>query len=81
MSKPKKEKVTWVDDGRTVADMSGLPESPLRRLTAPGTSTGSFKEKWATYWGATKMMLLPMLAVCAGIGLIYLLMLLLFSVL
>ena len=63
MKKKKKEKIIYIDDGRTIADMSGLPTRSA--WTKKGT-TSSFKDIWRTYWQATKMMLLPTL-VAVGI--------------
>ena len=63
MKKKKKEKIIYIDDGRTIADMSGLPTRPA--WTQKGTAS-SFKDIWRTYWQATKMMLLPTL-VAVGI--------------
>ena len=56
--KKKKQKVTYIDDGRTIADMSNLDGA--RR---PNYQTGksSFGDKWTTYWSAVKMMFVPML--------------------
>lgn len=75
--KPKKEKVIYIDDGRTIVDMSGLP--PRREWLKKGT-TSSFKDIWRTYWSAVKMMIKPMLVVigficaaCLIMTLIYLL--------
>lgn len=56
--KKKKEKITYIDDGRTIADMSALPER--HAWTKRGTSS-SFREIWRTYWSATRMMLKPTL--------------------
>ena len=81
MGKQKKEKITYVDDGRTIADMSGVTGGrnyAPRGSYVPGPS---FKEAWKTYWNAVKMMFLPMMAVIAGIGVIYVIMLLIFSIL
>lgn len=71
----KKEKVIYVDDGRSLADMSGV--------TSPGLSgnsaryRASFKEQWQTYWSAVKMTVKPMLlviaALCIAYGILYLL--------
>ncbi len=58
--KPKKEKVIYIDDGRTIADMSGL--APRRDWFKKGT-TSSFKDIWRTYFSAVKMMIKPMLVV------------------
>ncbi len=65
----KKEKITYIDDGRTLADMSGISGPRLTRSSAkPATR---FKDAWATYWNAVKMMFLPMLAVIGGLVVIY----------
>ncbi|MBE6682938.1 MAG: hypothetical protein E7595_02160 [Ruminococcaceae bacterium] len=56
--KKQKEKITYIDDGRTIADMSALPER--HPWTKRGT-TSSFREIWRTYWSATRMMLKPTL--------------------
>lgn len=58
--KPKKEKITYIDDGRTIADMSGLPQR--NQWMRKGTTSG-FKEIWRTYWSAVRMMIRPMLVV------------------
>ncbi len=65
----KKEKIHYVDDGRTVADMSGVTGS---RLPKRGISTGTWKDRWNTYIGAVKMMLVPMLTVITALAVIYL---------
>ena len=75
----KKEKITYVDDGRPLADMSGLPESPLKRRN-PALPRPTFREVWSTYWGAVKMMFLPMLAFIGGLVLLYIILYLLFMV-
>lgn len=58
--KEKKEKIKYVDDGRTIADMSGVSD---RRRWLRGGTTSSVRDIWSTYWNATKMMFLPTLAV------------------
>lgn len=60
MKRKKKDTVTCVDDGRTVADMSQVRGGFdwLRRGT--GSTVG---EIWRTYWAAVKMMFRPMLVV------------------
>ena len=65
----KKEKIIYVDDGRTIADMSNLPQRAS--WTKRGT-TSSFKEIWRTYWQATKMMLKPTLIAVAFLAVIFL---------
>jgi hypothetical protein len=64
----KKEKIKYIDDGRTIADMSGTSRSnPLlgnSSLSSPrGKSRASAKEAWQTYWAAVKTMFFPMLVV------------------
>lgn len=65
----KKEKIVYIDDGRTVADMSGLPS---RHSWMQKGSTSSFKDIWRTYWQATKMMLKPTLIAVGFITVIFL---------
>ena len=65
--KKKKEEVKYVDDGRTIADMSNVGNGGLFLPMGRG-SKSSFKDQWNTYWNAVKMMLVPMLVV---IGFIY----------
>ena len=72
----KKKKTIWVDDGRPLADMSGVSGPRLRR-TGPSPR---FKEVWKTYWGAVKMMFLPMLAVMVILGILYMILYFIFSI-
>lgn len=58
--KQKKEKITYIDDGRTIADMSGVTGGS--NWTKQGTSS-SFKDIWRTYWSAVRMMIKPTLVV------------------
>ena len=66
--KKKKEKVTYIDDGRTIVDMSsfGGSQSSLPRL-----QRSTLKEQAKTYFTAVKMMLLPMFIVMAAICIIF----------
>ena len=83
--KPKKEKVTYIDDGSTVVDMTGVggarsrntgkpPKTPKKtsapRLLPGGHST--MKEQAQTFFGAMRMMFLPMLTAIGILTLIYL---------
>ena len=57
--KKKKEKVKYIDDGRTIADMSAFSKNKKSKdgfVQPPST----FKNKWNTYWSAVKSMLVPM---------------------
>ncbi len=56
--KQKKEKIIYIDDGRTLADMSGVQDR--MRWAKTGTSS-RFSDIWKTYWNAVRMMFLPML--------------------
>ena len=76
--KEKKDKVRYYDDGRTVSDMSGVRPSPLSGGD-PLRPRASAKEQWDTYWNAVKMMFGPMLVVLVGLGILYMILYLLFS--
>ena len=74
--KGKKEKITYIDDGRTIADMSGVQGGASKYFKGtPSYSTG--KEKWTTFFDAFRMMLLPTAvfggALLVQFGLMYLL--------
>ena len=73
--KDKKQKIEYVDDGRTIVDMSAL--TPRSNWTGRGSSS-SFKDIWRTYWQATKMMLLPTLAAVGLLVVVYLIVTLIF---
>lgn len=69
-NKKKKDKVRYIDDGRTIADMSGV--GGARYTRRDGTPRASFKEQWRTYTAAVRMMFLPMLVVLGIICLAFL---------
>ncbi len=80
MSKKKKDKVIYYDDNSTVADMSNVTRSGFsNKKSHDNKPRATFKEKWKTYWHAVKLMLWPMCFVLAILGLLYLLMMLIFS--
>lgn len=70
-SKKKKEKITYVDDGRTIADMSGVSSGHRLSNRNPYRPRPNAKEVWKTYWGAVKMMFVPMLVVICALFIIY----------
>ncbi len=74
-NKTKKEKIVYIDDGRTIADMSNV--SGGSNWTKRGT-TSSFGDIWRTYWGAVKMMLKPTLVAVGFILAVYLIISLIF---
>ncbi len=75
--KKKREKITWIDDGSTVADMSGVGRGlggnrPNKPTTKKGKPMNRFQECAATYFGAMKMMFVPMLVTLGIICLVFL---------
>ena len=69
--KSNKKKTVYIDDGRTLADMSALGGGKQK---APKNEGGnSFKEQFKTFTDAQKAMLLPMLAVLGIIAIAFLL--------
>jgi len=75
--KQKKEKITYIDDGRSLADMSGIQGSGFH--FSKRNTVSSFKAQWDTYWGAVKMMFLPMLVVVGFIIVVFLIMSVIFG--
>ena len=89
--KKKREKVVWVDDGRTIADMSNLPTRGFGRSLSDARPKKEMSEsekqfyrsnpKWreylATYFAAVKMMILPMLVTIGILSLAFLILYLL----
>ena len=62
--KPKKERPRYIDDGRTIVDMSALDEARGKRRTTShggGRPRSTFKEQFRTYIESVKMMFVPML--------------------
>ncbi len=84
--KKKREKVIWIDDGRTVADMSNLPTRGFGRSLSDARpkkemsetekqfyrSRPAWRDHLATYFAAVKMMILPMLATIGILSLAFL---------
>jgi hypothetical protein len=70
MAKKKKEKITYIDDGRSLADMSGIG-GPRLTKRHPASPRPKAKDVWNTYWGAVKMMFVPMLVVVTALIVIY----------
>lgn len=76
--KKKKEKVVYIDDGSTVADMAGVRgNTPLRRPVQPSygkqkrqptTRAGSV---WQTYVSAVRSMIGPMLIFLGGMTVVF----------
>ena len=85
--KKKKEKVVYIDDGRTISDMSGVGGVGMfgekkPRKTAPKQAPlryrTSSRERWQTYTDAVKRMFVPMLVVLGAIIIIYMILSLVF---
>ena len=73
--KEKKEKVIYIDDGRTIADMSDVTGG--RAWKKRGT-VSSVKDIWRTYWSAVRMMVKPTLVVIGFLLAAYLIVALIF---
>ena len=67
--KKKKEKITYVDDGRSLLDLSGTGRTSRYRDERP---PNTFRECLCTYIAAVRMMFLPMLAVLGLLALAFL---------
>jgi hypothetical protein len=80
MAKKKKEKITYIDDGSTVADMSNVTGPRLTKRN-PSAPRPNIKEVWDTYWDAVKMMFGPMLVVIVGIIIVYMILTFIFMLL
>ena len=78
--KKKKEKITYIDDGRTIADMSNVGGG-RRKLNNSLRPHSTAKEQWQTYLAAVKMMFVPMLVVISALIVIYMLLWLVFLLL
>ncbi len=76
--KKKKEKVIYYDDGSTVADMSNLSQKKPKILEREAPRYG-FKAKMQTFFGAMRLMLVPLAAMICALGLMYAIVYLLFS--
>ncbi len=75
----KKEKITYIDDGRTIADMSNVRGGYTPRSRSDGRPRASLREQWGTFWSAMKMMFLPMLVVVGGLIVAYILLWVIFK--
>ena len=78
--KRKKEKVVYYDDGSSVADMSNLAPAKQKSLYN-NVSGNSTKAKLRTFFGAMKLMVMPLLVFICAIGLMYAIIYFLFKVL
>lgn len=78
--KKKKKKDVYIDDGRTIADMSGVGGRRYDSSSGAPRPRAGFKEQSKTYFAAVKSMFLPMLAfmgiITVAFGVVYLLLLL-----
>ena len=75
MAKKKKEKITYIDDGRSFADLSNVHGLGGDIKFSKIGTTSSPRDIWNTYWDAVKFMFKPMLVVigflCVLFGLAY----------
>ena len=73
--KKKKEKIVYIDDGSTVADMSGVRRRPMAPMLPgadgrrePRSRAGKILQ---TYFAAVRSMIGPMLVVLGGVTVIF----------
>ena len=71
MSKKKKDKVIYYDDGMTICDMSRVNKKGEKQDPPPPRRQSTASEKWKTYWTAVQQMLLPMAIVLCILGALY----------
>lgn len=74
--KQKKAKVRYIDDGRSLADMSGIRGGDRRHYSSKGT----LRDQARTYWNAVKLMFIPMLVTIGIISLAFFIMWLMLTV-
>ncbi len=77
--KKKNKKTVYIDDGRTIVDMSTLGGSSSKNAKNSGPVGSRFRDKMRTYFESVKLMLLPMLLVLGLIAVAFLLLYLLLS--
>ena len=72
----KKEKITYIDDGRTIADMSGISRrgytDPNAKHGKPSRCHAPLKEQLRTFFDAMGFMILPTLAMVGILAVVYL---------
>ena len=76
-NKKKKSKITYVDDGRTIADMSAIGGG--RRGTMNINEKGGCKAQFQTYIAAVRSMLVPMFVTMGIITVAFLIMYIIMS--
>ena len=76
--KKKKERIVYIDDGSTVADMSGVKGNvPLRRPVRPAYEkrkpepTTRMGQAWQTYKAAVRAMIGPMLVTLGAVSVLF----------
>ena len=76
--KKKKERIVYIDDGSTVADMSGVKGNvPLRRPVRPAYEkrkpepTTRMGQAWQTYKNAVRAMIGPMLVTLGAVSVVF----------
>jgi hypothetical protein len=79
--KKNKEKITYIDDGRSFADLSGVSGIGGNFKFSKTGTTSSPREIWNTYWAAVKFMFKPMLVVIGFLCILFLLSYIVFVIL
>ncbi len=70
--KKKKNKTVYIDDGRTIADMSGVGGRKYSSSDPSFGKNASFKDKARTFFTAMKMNVAPMLVMMGAITAVFL---------
>ncbi len=82
--KKSKPKITYIDDGRSLTDLSGTKKGSKERGEKKSyeqkRTRSTMGDKWKTYKQSVKMMFIPMLVTMAGICLIFLILYIVFSI-
>ena len=73
--KKKKEKIVYVDDGSTIADMSGIRRRPAAPMLPGGDGRRVLRSRAGkilrTYFSTVRSMIGPMLIVLGGMSVIF----------
>lgn len=80
MAKKKKEKITYIDDGRSFADLSNVQGLGGGMKFSKTGTTSSPKDIWDTYWAAVRFMFKPMLVVIGFLCVLFLLAYIVFTI-
>ncbi len=78
--KKQREKITYVDDGSTVYDMSAVGGGRKKTDSQGQKRRSTIKEQFGTYKQSVRMMFFPMLVTLGGITAIFLIIYLILTI-